>query len=281
MLYELTFNFTWYQIWCLWTCEFDLDNNKYTSPSWSIYMINDQIVLTVWSNIYTWNSLKITSSKDLIVFKNYKRRSYYSIPRNNFRWTISIKKQNVKDKKWKQSNRFAVINTLAFNDYMKWIVETNDWESIEKNKVMSMITKSYALFYIKNTHPNIPLWSDYTAVDSPDVFQKYVWAGAEATLKKRPKALIATQNILIMFDWYIPVLPYFNCSPWFTYSAQEKRWWTDTPYLISNLDAAKCSDFSWHWVGMSGKWSEYRAKKWWTYTQILQYYYPWITINSL
>lgn len=280
LLYELTFNFTGYQIWCLWICSFELDWNQYSSQWWNISVINDQLLLIIWSNIYTWTSLKITSSKDLIMFKNYKRKSYYSKPRNGFRWTISIKKQEVKNTRWKQSSKFAVINTLLFTDYLKWIVETNDWESVEKNKVMTMISKSYALFYLKNTHPNIPSWSDYTAVDSPDVFQKYVWAWAEITLKKRPKALVSTKNLLITFDWYIPILPYFNCSPWFTYSAQEKRWRTDTPYLISNLDSAKCKDFAWHWVGMSGKWAEYRAKKWWTYQQILQYYYPWTKIES-
>jgi hypothetical protein len=280
LLYELTFNFTGHKISCLWTCSFDLDGNQYTSSLWDISVVNDQLVLIIWSNIYTWTSLKITSSKDLIMFKNYKRKSYYSKPRNGFRWSISIKKQEVKNTKWKQYSKFAIINTLPFNDYLKWIVETNDWESVEKNKVMTMITKSYALFYIKNVHPNIPSWSDYTAVDSPDIVQKYVWAWAEITLLKWPKALSSTKNLLITFDWYVPILPYFNCSPWFTYSAQEKRWWTDTPYLISNLDAAKCSDFSGHWVGMSGKWAEYRAKKWWTYQQILQYYYPWIKIET-
>lgn len=281
LLYELTFNFTGHQIWCLWSCEFDLDGNKYTSPSWNIFMTNDQLVLSLWSDIYTWSSLKINSPKGLIVFKNYKRKSFYSKPRNGFRWTISIKKQEVKNTKWKQFSKFAIINNLPFNDYLKWIVETNDGESVEKNKVMAMISKSYALFYLKNIHPNIPIWSDYTAVDSPDVFQKYVWAGAEITLKKRTKALVATQNSIITFNGYIPILPYFNCSPWFTYSAQEKRGRTDTPYLISNLDAAKCKDFAGHWVGMSGKGAEYRATKWWTYIQILQYYYPGINIEKL
>ncbi len=281
LLYELTFNLTGYQISCLWGCEFDLDGIKYTSKLGDVYILNDQLLLTIWSSIYTWISIKVTSAKDLIMFKNYKRKSYYSTPRNGFRWTISIKKQEVKDKKWKQSNRFAVINTLLFNDYLKWIVETNDSESVEKNKVMAMISKSYALFYLKNTHPNIPAWSDYSAVDDPAVFQKYVWAWAEITLKKWPKALVATQSSLTIFDWYVPILPYFNCSPWFTYSANEKRWRSDTPYLISNLDAAKCKDFSGHWVGMSGKWAEYRAQKWRTYMQILQYYYPWVKIESI
>lgn len=280
LLYDLTFDFDKYQISCLWSCSFDLNSNIYNSAFADISIINDQIVLKIWSESYVWDNLTINSSKGLIAFRNYFRKSYYSKPWNVFRWKIFIKNQPVKDKNWKQSNRFAVINKLSFTDYMKWIVETNDSESVEKNKVMSLISKSYAIFYLKNTHPNIPSWSDYNAVDDPAIFQKYVWAWAEITLKKRPKALDSTKNILVTFDWYVPILPYFNCSPWFTYSAQEKWWRNDTPYLISNLDIASCKDFNWHWVGMSGKWAEYRATKWWNYKEILDYYYPWISIDN-
>jgi hypothetical protein len=55
-------------------------------------------------------------------------------------------------------------------------VETNDTETLEKNKVMAMISKNYALFYLnkENVHPNIPRDANYTAIDDPDFFQKYV-----------------------------------------------------------------------------------------------------------
>jgi hypothetical protein len=41
---------------------------------------------------------------------------------------------------------------------------------------MSLISKSYALFYMhpKNIHPNIPSKATYQAVDDPRIFQKYV-----------------------------------------------------------------------------------------------------------
>jgi hypothetical protein len=57
---------------------------------------------------------------------------------------------------------------------MKGIVETNDTESLEKNKIMALLAKSYAVFYLKNVHPNIPTGAIYHAVDDPDIFQKYV-----------------------------------------------------------------------------------------------------------
>jgi hypothetical protein len=41
---------------------------------------------------------------------------------------------------------------------------------------MAMISKNYALFYMnnENTHPSISSEANYTAIDSPDFFQKYV-----------------------------------------------------------------------------------------------------------
>lgn len=281
LLYELSFDFNKYDISCLWICKFQLDWKIYSDRWWNISIDWDSnLILEIWWNKYNWNELIINTTKDLIVFKNYDRKSYFKKPWNIFRWNIIIKKDKVKDKKWNELNKFVVINDLPFSDYMKGIVETNDWESIEKNIVMSLVSKTYALFYMKNTHPNIPIWADYNAVDDADVFQKYVWAGLEITLKRWFMALKKTENKIITFDWYIPILPYFNCSMWFTYSAEEKRWWRDTPYLISNMDITKCSSFLWHGVGMSWKGAEYWAKNGWTYEEILKYYYPWIKIES-
>lgn len=85
---------------------------------------------------------------------------------------------------------------------MKGIVETNDTEHLEKNKVMAVISKTYALFYLekKNLHPSIPAEAEYTAVDSADIFQKYAGAGVEKTLTKREQALIATENLIPLYD---------------------------------------------------------------------------------
>jgi peptidoglycan hydrolase-like amidase len=135
-----------------------------------------------------------------------------------------------------------------------------------------------------NQHPNIPAQASYNAVDDSDIFQKYVWAWLEKTLKKWNTALSKTENKLIMYNWYVPVLPYFSCSAWFTFTAYEKRWRNDTPYLQSRFDLWICSDkkFSWHWVWLSWLWAERRAKNFWrSYTDILKYYYPWIEIVNL
>jgi peptidoglycan hydrolase-like amidase len=132
-----------------------------------------------------------------------------------------------------------------------------------------------------NIHPSISPDANYTAIDSPDFFQKYVWAGLEKTVTKRYQALNTTKNQIVMYDNYLPILPYFNCSPGFTLSAEEKRWWNDTPYLKSVYDFDVCNDFAWHGVGLAWKWAERFAQQWMTYDQILKYYYDWIEIVNI
>jgi peptidoglycan hydrolase-like amidase len=133
----------------------------------------------------------------------------------------------------------------------------------------------------ENNHPSISANSNYTAIDDPDFFQKYVWAWLEKTLTKRYQALTATKNQIVMYDNYLPILPYFNCSPGFTLSAEEKWWWDDTPYLKSVYDFKACDDFAWHWVGLAGQWAERFAQQWMTYDQILKYYYDGIEIVNI
>jgi peptidoglycan hydrolase-like amidase len=44
----------------------------------------------------------------------------------------------------------------------------------------------------------------------------------EKTLTKWYQALEATRNEVVMYNGYLPILPYFNCSAGFTLSAEEK-----------------------------------------------------------
>lgn len=287
LLYELTQDYDEYKISCDWWCTFKFDNNTINRNSWEISQwIWGTLALTINNNTYTTQKITVSSKNNIITIENYARKSYAWIPRNTFHGDLIFQKDYMKDKKWNQSYKNVVINDLPFTEYMKWIAETNDTETQTKNDVMALISKSYALFYMNtsNQHPNIPSQATYTAVDSPDIFQKYVWAWLEKTLKKWYIALLKTENKLIMYNWYIPVLPYFSCSAWFTFSAYERRWRNDTPYLQSRFDLWICSDkkISWHWVWLSWLWAETRVKSFGrSYTDILKYYYPWIEIVNL
>lgn len=285
LLYELTQDYNKYVLHCEWWCSFKFADQTIVSNDWTI-SVWDQLTLQVNDTVYQADSINVSSNNNIISVTNYDRKSYAWIPRNSFHWKLIFKRDNMKDVNGKQSYKYIVINSLWFQDYMKWIVETNDTETQTKNNVMALIAKSYALFYMspRNQHPNIPSNATYNAVDDPNIFQKYVWAGLEKTLTKRYKALSTTQNQLVMYDWYVPILPYFSCSAGFTYSASEKWWWTDTLYLQSRFDLWICSDkkFSWHWVGLSWLWAERRAKTFGrSYSDIIKYYYQWVEIINI
>ena len=284
LLYELTTKYDSFEITCDWSCLFNIDGINYNWTGASLTFLTNKIQVNSDYNLSA-NRVSVKSSIDgwTVKIYNYKRKSYAWVPRNTFKWSLIFEKGEYPLLNWKNVSDFVVINTLPFSEYMKWIVETNDTETLEKNKVMAMISKNYALFYMnkENIHPSISPNANYTAIDSPDFFQKYVWAWLEKTLTKRYQALNDTKNQIVMYDNYLPILPYFNCSPGFTLSAKEKRWWNDTPYLKTTYDFYSCDKFAWHGVGLSWKWAERLAKQWVPYDQILKYYYDGIEIVNI
>ena len=284
LLYELTKDYDSFQIICDISCVFNIDWINYNWTGATLTFLTNKIQVNS-DLVLSANSISVKSSMNwwTVKISNYNRKSYLWIPRNRFKGTLYFERWTYPLSDWSFKSDFLVINRLAFSDYMKWIVETNDTESLEKNKVMAMISKNYALFYLnkENTHPSIPQNANYSAIDDPNFFQKYVWAWLEKTLTKWYTALEATNNYIVMYNWYLPILPYFNCSAWFTLSAEEKRWWSDTPYLKSVYDFNWCKDFVWHWVWLAGKWAEWFAQQWLKYDKILKYYYDGVEIVKI
>lgn len=70
------------------------------------------------------------------------------------------------------------MNRTTFDNYMKGIAETSDAENRNKQMIVLLLAKMYALFYLngENNHPSIPAGASYQAIDNPDMFQKYVGA---------------------------------------------------------------------------------------------------------
>ena len=284
LLYELTTKYDSFEIKCDTKCIFTIDGVDYNWTGASLTFLSNRIQVDADRSLSVNEVFVRSANKDWTVeVSNYNRKSYAGIPWNKFKGSLYFEKWVYPTLNGEQKSDFIVVNTLPFNEYMKWIVETNDTESLEKNKVMAMISKNYALFYMNkgNIHPSISPDANYTAIDSPDFFQKYVWAGLEKTVTKRYQALNTTKNQIVMYENYLPILPYFNCSPGFTLSAEEKRWWNDTPYLKSVYDFDVCDDFAWHGVGLAWKWAERFAQQWMTYDQILKYYYDGIEIVNI
>lgn len=250
LLYELTTKYTTFTVQCKNLCDLQIDGGSYQRPSAIISFLPEGMYITrdVATNAFSATEISISSPDDIVEISNYDRTSYAGIPRNTFHGKLIFQKGNYKTVEGTLKNDFIVINQLPFMDYMRGIVETNDTEHLEKNKVMAMISKNYALFYLgkKNIHPSIPENANFSAIDSPEMFQKYVGAGVERTLTKRYQALEETKNQIVLYDGILPILPYFSCSAGFTLSAREKYGRADTPYLQSVFDFSSCGTFQGH-----------------------------------
>ncbi|MDR2189704.1 MAG: hypothetical protein LBP53_00440 [Candidatus Peribacteria bacterium] len=283
LLYELTTNYKTFEIGCEGGCSLTINGTAYQQPQATITRTTEGMFIQIpaLGNAFPTENIVISSlNQGLVSITNYSRKSYANIPRNTFRGTLIFQKDRYQAPDGTLKNGFVVINQLPFSEYLKGIVETNDQEHLEKNKVMALIAKNYALFYLNNhnLHPNIPAEASYDAIDSPEMFQKYVGAGAEKTLTKRYEALEATKHQVVLYSGMLPILPYFSCSAGFTLSALEKRGWKDTPYLQSVFDFAVCPDFEGHGVGLAGKGAEYFAQKGMKADEILQRYYPSVAV---
>ena len=281
LLYELTNKFNHYDFKCSKACILRTDKWTYTAKTFSVDKV-DPLIVWIDKKAVSTKFLTIDSVGGFIKFTNYNRKSFAWIPWNFFRWKILIKKDYVKQI-WKPvKHTYAVINSLPLKDYLKWIAEWNDQMPSEKLKVMALLAKDYVLFYQnkKNIHSSIPKQASYNAIDDPRIFQKYVWAGFEATSRKWKQALQDTENKVITYDGYIPILSYFTCSKGFTFSAKQKFGRIDTPYLQNSPDLAKCNKFYWHWVGLSWKWAEKLAKLGLNYKQIISWYFPGVKVET-
>jgi peptidoglycan hydrolase-like amidase len=203
LLYELTTQYKTFEIKCEEYCLVEIDHQlTYLRPfQATITLANDEISIQS-EQFPATKAQQILIGANMVEITNYTRKSYAGIPRNTFRGLLIFQKDTYKTTDGTQKTGFVVINQLPFSDYLKGIVETNDQEHLEKNKVMALIAKNYALFYLgkKNLHPNIPEQASYVAIDSPEMFQKYVGAGAEKTLTKRYEALEATKNQVVMYS---------------------------------------------------------------------------------
>ena len=285
LLYDLSVNYHRWELICDGACKITIDGQTSFVDNVVLESNEDFLYLASWENYITPQRVEVSSSSGwLVTVSSYERNSYGKVPRNTFHGSLIFKKNPIKYvSSWSVGNQFVVINKLSFGDYMKGIAETSDTDTLVKQEVVLLLAKMYTLFYMNgsNIHPSIPAGADYRAIDNPDMYQKYVGAGREKTSKSSATILAAIKNKIVLYSGYVPILPYFSCSAGFTWSAKDKWWWIDTPYLQYRPDFAQCFDFSGHGVGLSGKGAQYLSQQWWSLDQILDYYYPGVSVVNL
>lgn len=191
---------------------------------------------------------------------------------NRFRGILELRVYN---------GEFIVVNELPLEEYLLGLAETGSQTHSEKHKVMSILARSYAAFYMQPQNTKFP-GAPYDGDDSPERFQKYLGYSYEVRNPQFTAAAKATTGLVVKYGGKLVKTPYFSQSDGRTKSAEEVWGWTDTPYLQS-VDDPFCAGMEprGHGVGLSGCGAEAAAQRGKTYEEIIKYYYQGVTIDKL
>lgn len=274
-------------ILCETWCDITIDSTVSIKNAQTVIIRQEWESIVWFIDLQRYDADKITVRDQqwwVVQITNYNRYSWDQ-PLNIYAGELSFEIQPWRDLDQWITKWFTVVNTLPFKRYIQWMGESSESQHFEKTKALALLTKMYALFYRswKNPHPSIPQWVSYTAIDDPRSFQRYVWAWIEPLSPYWLQAVDATYTIAVLYEWFVPILPYYHCSWWFSRSWLEKFWRSDTPWLTSKKDVVLCESgiFQWHWVWMSWDGAEYLAQQGATAHEILEWWYEGIDIIRL
>lgn len=292
---KLSFPWNVVNIKWIWKIMIYLDNKQLNTLSESSIWVKNiwsyNLLVNIDWNKYEWRKFRAIASDNnsFVKIENWDKTTKWSPNFNDnfFRWSIDIIPID-----WNFVWRVDVVNTLDFEDYMKWVAEVPESSSNEKRKALSIVARSYAVHYTVSKYRKFP-WKYYDASDSPNVFQKYLWAWYELRSPKWQKALIDTRWEVVMYNWEVLRTAYFSCSNWMT-KTPNQAWWRGSEYFKRVINVYQSvNDELWrdmdrynkwtcgHWVWLSGLWAENLSKQWMSYKKILYYYYQDIDIIKL
>ena len=189
---------------------------------------------------------------------------------NRFRGTVEVRTVN---------GKATYINELPLEDYLKGLAEVSNDAPYEKQKVIAVLARSYARFYMEDENRKFP-GLPYDGSDDPDIFQRYLGYGFEMRSPSFLKAVAETKDVVVTYNGELVKTPYFNQSDGKTYSAKEVWGWTNTPYLQS-VDDPWCKGLtkSGHGVGLSGYGATKQAEEGKSYIEIIKYYYSGVEVE--
>lgn len=204
--------------------------------------------------------------------KNFTRTSNWDASYNDNKFRGALEARYI-------DGKYAVINELYLEDYLKGLAEEPNGEEFEKIKAIMVAARSYAKFYMHYAEkfPGLP----YDLDDDPAKCQKYMGYGYEQRAPNVAKAVDDTKGEVVTYMGELIKTPYFSSDAGKTRSAKDVWDW-DAPYLISVDDPyCKGGTLSGHGVGMSGCGSKGMAKAGKTYKEILKYYYTETEVTKL
>jgi len=204
---------------------------------------------------------------------------------NKYRGIIEIRKLN---------GELIVINELPLEAYIRGIAEPLPTDPPEKAKLLSILARSYALYYTDPAHRKFA-GQPYDGSDNPAEFQKYLGYNYELR-GNMPEAADQTRGQVAMHRGAVVKTPYFTSSGGQTKTPQQARWnAADFAFAVSVSDPWSCgldssaigTSFSCpenaagHGVGASGTGMTGLAKEGETATEILEYFFDGLVIEQV
>ncbi|MBU0728002.1 N-acetylmuramoyl-L-alanine amidase, partial [Patescibacteria group bacterium] len=244
---------------------------------------NEALVTKVGNNIHVQVG-NTSKSSDVVRFEprdegimeiiTYENRPTWneSLNDNRFRGSIEVRVIN---------GETAYINELQLEDYLKGLGEVSNSAHFEKQKVIAVLARTYARFYMLDENRKFP-GLPYDGSDDPAIFQKYLGYGLESRSPNFVGAVAITKDEVVTYNGELVKTPYFNQSDGATKSAEEVWGWTHTPYLKSVADPW-CEGLTkqGHGVGLSGYGATAQAEEGKTYDEIIKYYYQGVQVEEL
>lgn len=181
------------------------------------------------------------------------------------------------------NGKATLINTLPLEDYMAGLAEEPDTEPYEKQRAFAIAARTYAAHYMQETYRKFP-GMPYDGDDSPARFQMYGGIAFEEKNPRWVKAVRDTEGKVLKKDGKIIRPPYFSSDDGRTRTPKEAGW-GNFPFaeIFTSKDDPWCAGMpmAGHGVGMSGCGAEGQANDGKTGEEILEYYYPGTTIESV
>lgn len=203
---------------------------------------------------------------------------------NRYRGTIELRVSG---------GKFIVINELPIEEYVRGIAEPLPTDPTEKAKLLAILSRSYALFYVDPLHRKYP-GQPYDGSDDPATFQKYLGYNYELR-GNMPQAAEATQGLVVTYQGAVVKTPYFTSSSGRTKTPREARW-PEKDFLFTQVveDPWSCGGTSsdigkkltcpknakGHGVGISGMGMTGLAKEGKKVADILNYFFKDVVIDK-
>lgn len=190
--------------------------------------------------------------------------------------------------------QLTVINELPLESYIRGIAEPLPTDPPEKAKLLAILARSYALYYVDSAHRKYP-GKPYDGSDNPAEFQKYLGYNYELR-GNMPKAAEETRGLVVTYGGHVVKTPYFTSSNGRTKTAAEAKWIVnDFPFTKSVEDPWSCGYTSaaigrhvicpenakGHGVGASGAGMTGLANEGKTAQQILDYFFADVKIEKV